>query len=414
MIQVCDAIMGSGKSSAAITYMNEHKSEKFIYITPYLDEVERVKTSCKGMRFIEPSEKIAEYHFKKCEHTAALINKGRNIATTHQAFKRYTSDMLDDIRKHGYTLIIDENIDFLERYDIHPDDLQLAIESGLIKSENGSYCINRDDYHGTAFRELFRFLKTRNLVDISDSDSSDIFYWILPADLLLSFKDVFVLTYMFEGQSLHHYLHMSNVPYKYIGVKKYEDGNYRFTDFAGYVPDYVKDLDSMIHIIDNERMNSVGDNKNALSMNWFNTKDDLVLQLKNNTINCMNNMWKGVPPSQKLWGTYSGSRHLISSKGYIRSFLTFNAKATNDYRKRDHLVYLANIFMNVSEKIYYRNHGIEVDDNLYALSIMLQWIWRSAIRDGKEIYLYIPSSRMRNLLIDWINKVSKGGEAHAA
>lgn len=28
MIQVCDAIMGTGKSSAAITYMNEHNEEK--------------------------------------------------------------------------------------------------------------------------------------------------------------------------------------------------------------------------------------------------------------------------------------------------------------------------------------------------------------------------------------------------
>ena len=27
MIQVCDAIMGTGKSSAAITYMNEHRNE---------------------------------------------------------------------------------------------------------------------------------------------------------------------------------------------------------------------------------------------------------------------------------------------------------------------------------------------------------------------------------------------------
>ena len=27
MIKVCDAIMGTGKSSAAITYMNEHPNE---------------------------------------------------------------------------------------------------------------------------------------------------------------------------------------------------------------------------------------------------------------------------------------------------------------------------------------------------------------------------------------------------
>lgn len=42
MIKVCDAIMGSGKSSAAITYMNEHPDDKFIYITPYLNEVKRI------------------------------------------------------------------------------------------------------------------------------------------------------------------------------------------------------------------------------------------------------------------------------------------------------------------------------------------------------------------------------------
>ena len=28
MIKVCDAIMGSGKSSAAITYMNEHPDDE--------------------------------------------------------------------------------------------------------------------------------------------------------------------------------------------------------------------------------------------------------------------------------------------------------------------------------------------------------------------------------------------------
>lgn len=65
MIQVCDAIMGTGKSSAAITYMNEHRNEKFIYITPYLEEAERIKNGCKDMHFVEPSDKLKQYEFKK-------------------------------------------------------------------------------------------------------------------------------------------------------------------------------------------------------------------------------------------------------------------------------------------------------------------------------------------------------------
>ena len=42
-VKVCDAIMGTGKTEAAITYMNEHRGKKFIYITPYLGESNRIK-----------------------------------------------------------------------------------------------------------------------------------------------------------------------------------------------------------------------------------------------------------------------------------------------------------------------------------------------------------------------------------
>ena len=41
---------------------------------------------------------------------------------------------------------------------------------------------------------------------------------------------------------------------------------------------------------------------------------------------------------------------------------------------------------------------------------MVQWIWRSAIRDGDEIYIYIPSKRMRTLLINWMESLSDDEE----
>ena len=37
-IKICDAIMGAGKTSAAINYMNDSQG-KFIFITPYLKRV---------------------------------------------------------------------------------------------------------------------------------------------------------------------------------------------------------------------------------------------------------------------------------------------------------------------------------------------------------------------------------------
>ena len=409
MIQVCDAIMGTGKSSAAITYMNEHKDEKFIYITPYLEEAERIKNGCKSMHFVEPSDKLKQYGFKKSEHTAALIKQGKNITTTHQAFKRYTEDMLDDIREYGYRLIIDENVDVLEKYDFHPDDIQLAIDSGLIIRDEDTYYLAKEDYNGRLYHELRQFLKVRQLIQMEDSAGTHLFYWVLPPELITAFKDVIILTYIFKGQSLHHFLEMYQLPYEYIGIHKTESGQYRFCDYPGYTPEYVSHLKDMIHILDNDRMNNIGDSYHALSMSWFGRDENNVEQLKNNVNNCINNIWRNVPAGEKMWGTFNDCRCKISGKGYTRSFLRFNMKATNEYRNRHYMIYLVNLFMNVGEKTFYHKHGIEADDDMYALSIMVQWIWRSAIRDGDEIYLYIPSRRMRNLLENWIEETVQGG-----
>ena len=45
-----------------------------------------------------------------------------------------------------------------------------------------------------------------------------------------------------------------------------------------------------------------------------------------------------------------------------------------------------------------------MNEDLYSLSELIQWIYRSRIRNGEKINLYIPSKRMRELLIDWLNK----------
>jgi hypothetical protein len=69
-----------------------------------------------------------------------------------------------------------------------------------------------------------------------------------------------------------------------------------------------------------------------------------------------------------------------------------------------------NKYINAVVKTFFDSKGIQTDEDTYAVSEMLQFIWRSAIREGNEIWVYIPSSRMRELLIKWIaeNPMSKG------
>lgn len=42
-INIVDSIMGSGKTSWAIQKMNEDKNNKYVFITPFLDEVKRIE-----------------------------------------------------------------------------------------------------------------------------------------------------------------------------------------------------------------------------------------------------------------------------------------------------------------------------------------------------------------------------------
>jgi len=62
--------------------------------------------------------------------------------------------------------------------------------------------------------------------------------------------------------------------------------------------------------------------------------------------------------------------------------------------------------LNPFIKNFFTMNNISVDEDGFALSEMLQFIWRSAIREGKDIWVYIPSIRMRNLLKQWIRNNS--------
>ena len=116
-----------------------------------------------------------------------------------------------------------------------------------------------------------------------------------------------------------------------------------------------------------------------------------------------------------IWTCYKDSAYKVierKTNRYKNNFLQMGARATNEYRDRYDVAYLVNRFVDPRIANFFSKKGIVIDRDLFALSEMLQWIWRSAIRDNRPINLYVPSSRMRGMLIDWMDKVSSGGSVH--
>ena len=403
--------MGTGKTEAAITYMNEHKDKKFIYVTPYLAESNRIKVGCPELHFVEPSNKLSEYHFKKIEHTAALIKEGRNITTTHAALKNYTRETLSEIKEKGYTVIIDESLEVLSESDLKSTDVKMLASSGFLRSDGLIYQTTNKVYDSGKFEEEMKMFRSRSVVSLERGESEKFYYWSLAPELLTSFDEVFVLTYLFSGQSLCYFMKANKIPYRYIGVSL-KDDVYRFADNAEYVPEYTHHIKDLIHIVESPKLNRIGDKTHALSMNWYQSRrvgeDGELKVVKNHISNCYKHIWKDSKPSERMWGTYKCACNKIKGKGYTKNFVIFNERATNSYINKKYLAYAVNIFMNVGEKLVYEKFGVKVDQDMYALSTMLQWIWRSAIRRGEEIWLYVPSSRMRKLLKDWMERVQNG------
>ena len=101
---------------------------------------------------------------------------------------------------------------------------------------------------------------------------------------------------------------------------------------------------------------------------------------------------------------------LVDSKTgrFRKNFLQTSARATNEYKDRTDVAYMVNRFADPNIMKFFHAQNITIDADAFALSEMLQWIWRSAIRDDRPINLYIPSKRMRELLIKWIDTTNGG------
>lgn len=407
-VRVCDAIMGSGKSSAAIDYMNRHPDKRYIYITPYLDEAARIRRSCPALSFKEPNNTLPEFHFRKYEHTKALIASGENITSTHNMFLRYTDDMVDMIRAQKYTLIIDEAVDVLRPSGLKLGDFCLLEDAGWLNRQGDEVVITPTrDYPDGRFIEAVSLARGNRLVDIDDEECGELYYWLFSTDIILAFEDVIVLTYLFEAQTMKYYFDLKGIPYSKVGIRRDGDG-YHFDPDGTYVPGYVRTLHEKIHILESDKLNAIGERTHALSASWYQRLgDDIETQneLKNNVRNFFTNYHRDMPVDKRLWATFESGKKYVRGKGYFYSDTAFNMKATNDFRGRQVLAYCVNIYMHPSEKNYLLKKGVSVLEDRYALSVMIQWIWRSAIRDGCEIWIYVPSRRMRTLLKDWIAEV---------
>lgn len=394
-INVIDSVMGSGKTSWAIQCMNEAGPlERFIYITPFLSEVERVKTRVIGRDFIEPNN--ANEEGRKLRSLKDLIVQGRDIVSTHSLFQTADDELIDLLTDSGYTLILDEVMDVIEPVNVKASDIKRLESAGDIQIENNKVFWIGDAYDDGRYVDIRLLAQAGNLF----YHRGKFLVWAFPPEVFRAISKVYVMTYLFAGSLQRNYYDMFGFEYEYNAVKMVGD-SYELAEYdktAEGRPELFALMD-----LYNGKMNDIGKRKNALSASYLRNADIEVLKpLKNNTYNFFMNIAKA-KKGEVYYSTLKEIESVIAPRGYRGSAIAVNARATNEHAEARAVAYLFNRYTNPHIKAFFQDNGVTVNEEMLAVGDLLQWIWRSRIRNGEPIQVYVPSSRMRGLLEAWAN-----------
>ena len=412
LINVVDAMMGQGKSTWLINTVNQLMASIFddvtppniIIVTPYLEEVKRFQKECHMADFVSP----VAHGQSKTDNFHELLEAGCNIVTTHALWKGLNRTTYELVSKHKYVLYIDEMMECVEHCtEFSNSDFKMLFNHNLISiADDGRILWNHDNepnYRGK-FDRLKSLCENGNLFRYKGKMN----FWIFPTDFLEQFSEVFILTYLWKGSLMDAYTKAAGYKVHHHTLVKFELAPYTSID-EGPMRAKIK---SLITIMTDPKLNAIGDipkfgkNPNRLSSSGYAKQgNDSLKQIKNLIYNYFNNRVEG-SAGVAMWTCYTSQRPKLKGAGYAKGFVACNARATNEHRHRTNLAYMIDLYMVPVVKMFIESRGVKVDQDQFALSALVQWIFRSAIRDGKPINLFIPSERMRGLLLDWLNPKS--------
>lgn len=429
-VKVIDSMPSTGKTCWMLDHINEMDFDiKVIFITPFISETERVRDACKKRKFKLPNSKSGKG--SKQTHLKDLLRNRENIASTHALFMNIDDEVIDLFRKGNYMLVLDEVMNVISSLDIYKDDkldnqdkeriaakdMQLLLESGCISIEENC------KVNWTKGKEPLWYYKT--LKSYIDRDqvyfASDTYlFWVFPHEIFGNniFKEIYIMTYQFDYQIQSSYFKFFDIPYEKFGVTKTRKDRrckweFAFVSYDKYLDyDYAKrkEMKELINICDSKQLNELGtksifdNSKNELlSKSDYDSRDKK--QLKDVQKKAVNYFRGHLEKNAEamMWTVFKSYKDQIGCPRLSeKHFVPLNARATNDYRHKSGLIYLVNRFTNPFMNNLLLKRDVRIDQDMYALAEMLQWLCRSRIRNDEPIDIFIPSARMRNLLIKWL------------
>lgn len=450
-IEVVESLMGNGKTYATLRYIEQqaldNKNSRWIYCTEYLSEIEKrtkdEKSLCRNLwRTPTEDDKTEKFIELLLEPTVQLI------AITHALLLIVSRNPYINsiIKAKGYNLFLDETIELINPYGrcLAGDFLtwyaegKFEIQEPLGKIE----WVYKDEISkglSTSFKAfaedaqsglLYSSLEG-NRVSLVEVENEIIFYQfnrvILATyqltyslfDAYLSLKGIDKITCKdvkcSKNNTKHNIRSLITQHTKYYA--KFRNKSMSSTWWNGEVTRANKDktvikggsLDDF-KLVSNTIRNigdSVGCKGNAHMLGF--TVPGSKIGASSNPKNVSP---KGYPSTvcfveeSSTETDTNGNPKLITTKERDKAKSTYipcNSRACEDYKNKVVMIHAFNRFPMLPVANYLNARNITFSAEVFALNELLQWLWRSAIRDGKPITVSILSERMRDLFDTWLD-----------
>ena len=395
-INIKDYPCGTGKTTSMIKEFQQNK--KYLVILPFLSEVKRVIDQSKPILFEQPTTDETE-HNTKTESIKELLLTGQNIATTHNMYERLVKlareGLLDD-----YHITIDEVPDVvksvssktktsIEEFYLKTGYIELE-ETGLVRPTN-KWRQNKEEVSDTLNSKILSYAETGCLYLLGEH----MFVWAMPSELLSAGLSVTIMTYKSEGSLLTSYLNKLSLPY-FVNSSEFKERHFKAAALE------LIDLQD-IPPISKLNLSHSGQTKGMSQCSYYSKISGALKNLRSRQLKGVQLDDILVTCKKDAWFKQENKAGVFAkgSKMFQANWIANTTRGTNDYAHCSHLIYLYDQHVNPVVGRWVNNSSRSFDD-AYALTELIQWVWRSRVRRGEPITLYLPAHRMRRIFLDWL------------
>ncbi len=418
LITVIDRPCGSGKTNELIDDLKARKKqnakEKFLLVVPELGEVDRFIDALGADYFETPIVKIELVREgepdNKTDVLIDMLSRGRNVIITHSLYERIRQfeHLLTD-----YRVIVDETPTVAKQVhtmfgsgvfkNLLHDKKYISIDPGtqLITATSDWLVDEREYFDGTDV-DICKFMAVIQSADV---------YYVKGTYCLMPLPDAFftkpksltILTFLFAGSQLDHY--MKKRGYKYfLQTCPYELALFKQTMNAA-LKVYRKTTGirtgyaAMTSKPDKTRKTVGNFIKNVIQLlnkNGFGFAPEMIL------VASSKDAWFGKESNANSKVSNASSLMKLTRLGKA-SYTAMITRGTNKFRDRNILIMMGKANLNPDLAEFLGMQTKKAKDR-HTLSELIQLIYRTGIRDGKETFFISADADNIRVLEDFIKE----------